>query len=336
MKMPRFVVEAHSAERGNALIVDTRYLQSYHSTEKRATLLWGGMSETFVKLIRSEEMRYLARKHRNAFILLTFIAERARRENGYPDGLVIGESHIGDHKEYGLTEKEYRTAKKILVERKHIEIIETCRSRKNSRAAKKTSNSENVKKETTERATKVTTIGTLVKIISTTIYDINPEDPNQQKGDRKGDRGATEGRPKGDEQEGRRKDISNDISNEEEALRAGTHPASPIRAKDLLIFNFEKWEFEGITEQDLADWKLMYPHIDIKVETLKASQWLKNNPSKSNKKQWRKYLTGWYGRSNDSIENKKAYRSATGTATQDRRTKNKDGTPISSRAEDLF
>jgi hypothetical protein len=296
-------------------------------------LLWGGMSESYFRIFRSEEMRYLARKHPNAFILLTFIADRARRENGHPDGLTIGQCHIGDYKEYGLTEKEYRTAKKILEARNHIEIIETCRSRKSERAGKKIEIFENVKKATTERATKSTTIGTLVKLCNSSIYDINPENHNQQKGDRNGDRGATEGRPKGEEQE---EDISNDISKEEVVLRDGAHPASPIRSKDLLTFNFESWKFDGITNEDMTDWKLMYPHIDLQIETLKAAQWLKNNPSRSKKKNWRKYLTGWYGRSNDSIENKKAFRTAATAGSTDRRTKNKDGTPIHSTAEGLF
>jgi len=249
----------------------------------------------------------------NAFRLLSHIANTARRYNGHPDGLIVGQCHLQSWNFYGLSEQEYRTAKSILLKRKHIIIIETNRTRKKS-------------------TTGATTNSTLVQLCSLTIWDINSEEPN----DRINDRATTEQRPSNDKQERIRKDISNDISNEEEALRAGTHPASPIRAKDLLTFNFEKWEFEGISEKDIADWKLMYPHIDIQVETLKASQWLKNNPSKSNKKQWRKYLTGWYGRSNDSIENKKAYRSASTSGQQDRRTKNKDGTPIQSRAEDLF
>lgn len=127
------------------------------------------------------------------------------------------------------------------------------------------------------------------------------------------------------------KDISNDISKEEQA-----HPAEQVRSKDLLTFNFDNWKFEGYTEQDAADWRLMYPHIDLHVETLKAAQWLKNNPSRNKKKNWRKYLTGWYGRANDTIENKKAFRSASSSGQGDRRTKNKDGTPIHSTAEGLF
>lgn len=122
-----------------------------------------------------------------------------------------------------------------------------------------------------------------------------------------------------------KKDISNDISNEEEARRA---PRPHL--KDSLSFNFEKMEFEGISEKDIAEWKLIYPHIDLQIEILKATNWLKSNPSKSNKKNWRKYLTGWLGRTNDSIENKKAYRTAASGTTQDRRTKDINGNPVES------
>jgi hypothetical protein len=159
----------------------------------------------FIKFIPSDEAMYLVRKHPNAFILLTIIAERARRENGHPDGLIIGQCHLGDLKSYGLTEKQYRTAKKILVDRGHIKIIETNRTRSKKKNSKSTLNFENHEKRATERATRTTTIGTLVELCSTTVYDINSDTTNDRKGDRKGDRGATEGRPKGDEQEGIRK-----------------------------------------------------------------------------------------------------------------------------------
>lgn len=287
------------------------------------------MSERFLKFIPSREALYLARKHKNAFVLLMFIAERARRYHDDPDGLKVGQCQIGDYKEYGLTEKEYRTAKIILVRLGHIKIVETCRTRKSRLEQRKTHNFKNVENWATERATVSTTIGTLVELCKLGIWDINFQDDNHHKGDRKGDRGATEGRPKGEEQE-YKEDISNDISKKEVALRAGTHPASPIRARDCLIFNFEKWEFEGIGEKDLASWKVMYPHIELSVEILKAAQWLKNNPSRSNKKQWRKYLTGWFGRANDTMENKKAYRSAAGSNTQDRRTKDINGNVVES------
>lgn len=292
--------------------------------KKSATLLWGAMSESFVRSIRSPESFFLACKHPNAFVLLHFIAHRARRENGNPDGLKIGQCHIGDYKEYGLTEKEYRTAKKILVQRNHIKIIETCRSRKKEKDHSLYFDSQNVKKEATERATVSTTIGTLVELCSSTVYDINPDLNNQQKGDRNDDRGATEGRPKGDEQEGIRRFISNDI-NQEDARRA-----ERPRSKDSLSFDFEKWEFIGFGEKDLADWKAMYPHIDVPTEIIKSISWLKSNPTKSGKTLWRKFLTGWLQRANDGVENKKAFRTAFGGTNQDRRTKDIHGNPVES------
>lgn len=188
------------------------------------------MAERFIKFIPSEEALHLARKHKNAFILLMFIANMARRENGHPDGLTVGQCHLGNYKSYGLTEKEYRTAKKVLVDRGHIKIIETCRTRKNEKNSKSTLNLQNCKKTANERATRVTTTGTLVELCDTTIYDINSEVDNHLKGDRKGDRGATEGRPKGDEQEGIRKK-----KKEEEKL-----PHSPSFSPSALKIKFRE------------------------------------------------------------------------------------------------
>lgn len=266
------------------------------------------MSERFIKFIPSEEAFWLMQNKPNAFYLLSQIANTARRYNGAPDGLTIGQCHLMHWIKYNFTEREYRTAKEILIKRKHIIIIETNRTRQKS-------------------TTGTTTGSTLVQLCSLTIWDINSESND----DRNDDRATTDRRLTDDKQERIRIAISKDISKKEEA-----QTAKRLRSKDDLTFDFEKWEFNGISEKDIADWKLMYPHIDINVESLKAAQWLKNNQSKSNKKSFRKYLTGWFGRSNDSIENKKAYRSASSSGEGDRRTKNKDGTPIHSIAEGLF
>ena len=162
--------------------------------QKHATLLWGVMSERFLKFFPSRESLYLARKHPNAFILLVFIAHRARRTHDDPDGYTIGQCHIGDHNDFGLTEKEYRTAKRVLVERELIKIVETCRTRKSNSGQDSDKNFKNHEKSATERATRTTTYGTLVELCDSTVWDINPESENQREGDRKGDRRATEGR----------------------------------------------------------------------------------------------------------------------------------------------
>lgn len=284
------------------------------------------MSERFLKFIPSKEAMWLLKSKGNAFRLLSIIAEAARRYEGDPDGLKIGECFIGGFENYDMSEQNYRTAKRLLEVRGHIKIVETCRTRKKCLTTKDYFNSTNCKNPTTG----LTTNSTKVKLLSSTVWDINSDEGN----DRTNDRLTTDQRPPNDKLRKRRIDISNDISSN--ALRDEAHPASPIRSKDSLSFDFEKWEFKGINEKDHSEWKIMYPHIDIPIEMLKVVQWLKTNPSKNNKKHWRKFLAGWFGRSNDSLENKKAFRAASGGIGTDRRTKNMDGTPIKSRAEDLF
>lgn len=113
------------------------------------------MSERFIKYIPSPESEWLKENHPNAFLLLTLIAERARLVAGNPDGLDIGECHIGDYKKAGIsTRGQYRHALSILLARAHIKIIENCRTRKKA-------------------TTGTTTVGSRVKLISSTVYDFN-------------------------------------------------------------------------------------------------------------------------------------------------------------------
>jgi len=136
------------------------------------------MAERFLKFIPSEEAFWLIEHKPNAFRLLTYIANTARRTSGSPDGLGIGQCHLQHWRSYKLSEQEYRTAKKILVDRKHILILKTNRTRQKSTPGS-------------------TTNSTLVQIISSSIYDINPESYN----DRINDRSTTDQRPINDKQE---------------------------------------------------------------------------------------------------------------------------------------
>lgn len=242
------------------------------------------MSEGFIQLSRSEEAIFLATKYPNAFLLLTHIAFRARRYSGGPDGLLPGQCHIGDFKECGIeSEKKYRTAKEILKKRGHLLICETCRTRKKG-------------------ATGSTTIGTLVKLISTSVYDINLVPC----GDPMGDRGATEGRPEGDEL------IKKECNKDKKEQHKARSSASPTAKQKDFYFDHEEKKFVGITDQDVKEWRETYTFIDLHAETLKAKNWLLSNPSKAKKQLWRKFLTGWFNRSNESAQNKKAYASQKG------------------------
>jgi|GEM_PF-2623120 len=257
------------------------------------------MTDSFVKLNRSEETEWLLHNKPKAFLLLTHIAIRARWEVGNPDGLKPGECHIGDWEKMGLTRQEYRSALQVLALRKTIEIIETCRTRKKS-------------------TTGSTTVGTLVRLIDSTIYDINKETHNHRI-----NQCPTTDQPPTNHELECKEDISNDISNKEDAQTA----AQP-RTIDALTFSFQSMRFEGISEDDQKNWKLIYPHIDLLVEITKACQWLQANPSKSRKKNWRKFLTGWFARTNEKLENKKAFGTISGGNSTDRRTKDINGNPV--------
>jgi hypothetical protein len=269
------------------------------------------MSERFIKLYPSDELQWLLINHANAFILLSLIALRARRQNGNPDGLIIGDALIGsDDLKPGMSRQNFRTALEKLVEFGYIKII------------------SNGKKLFVDRKStiKVTIKGMLVNLVKSTIYDINPENGNQQANQR-----LTNDQPTGNHKQEGIRSISNDIPKEEEA-----QPAKRLRSKDFLSFDFEKWEFQGMTEKELANWKIMYPHIDVKIEILKAAQWVKSNPSKSNKKHWRKFLTGWLQRGNDRAENQKAYKTSGGYQGPDRRTKDIEGNPVENQYKGKF
>lgn len=153
------------------------------------------MSERFIKFIPSEEAMYLLKKKGHAFRLLTIIAEAARRYENGTHGLRTGEAFIGGFEDYDMTEQNYRTAKKILEKRGHIEIVETCRTRKGLTEVQRNSN--------TKITTEVTTVGTKVKLLSSSVYDINIDAPN----DRSNERLTTDQRPTNDKQ--RNKEVKN-------------------------------------------------------------------------------------------------------------------------------
>ena len=118
------------------------------------------MAERFIKFIPSEISDHLRSKHPFAFLLLQLVAERARRLPGDPSGLKVGEAYIGDYESIGATRGQYRHALVVLTQYKLLQIMETCRNRKKT-------------------TTGTTTVGTKVKLIDSSIWDLNLEDNNQ-------------------------------------------------------------------------------------------------------------------------------------------------------------
>lgn len=103
----------------------------------------------FLKLTRGETVEDLLYNHPNEFRLLTIIAYRARRSKSVSGNLQPGEALIGDWKKMGFSQQQYRTAKSNVQAWGFI-------------------------------TTKATNKGTIAKLSSSTIFDINIYDTNDQ------------------------------------------------------------------------------------------------------------------------------------------------------------
>jgi hypothetical protein len=97
-----------------------------------------------------------------------------------------------------------------------------------------------------------------------------------------------------------------DQNNNEEQVNKkkeeGTDVPSSARTRQTgpagIDFDFELRRFVGIEERDIAGWCEAYPAVDVRAEIYRAAQWMLANPAKR-KKNYRKFLTGWFGRSQE-------------------------------------
>jgi hypothetical protein len=57
--------------------------------------------------------------------------------------------------------------------------------------------------------------------------------------------------------------------------------------------------WSGITPRDRMEWAAAYPACELDTELARATAWLRANPTKAHKSNWRKFLVGWLSRSQD-------------------------------------
>lgn len=77
-----------------------------------------------------------------------------------------------------------------------------------------------------------------------------------------------------------------------------TAPSGSRSAPDSIRWDsVEGWQ--GITETDRTAWATAYPAATLTTELAKAGEWLKANPTKSKRSNWRKFVTGWLSRCQD-------------------------------------
>jgi hypothetical protein len=124
-----------------------------------------------------------------------------------------------------------------------------------------------------------------------------------------------------------KKDIASPAENPEKSSPQ-TVSSKPLRAKkEDISFCKIKYEYIGITEEDKANWRKIYPAIDLEMELLKNIDWIKSNPSKANKSLWRKHLCRWFEVAQNNAS-RQAMQKSYGAPPIDRRTKNKDGSAV--------
>jgi hypothetical protein len=79
-----------------------------------------------------------------------------------------------------------------------------------------------------------------------------------------------------------------------------TEPATPsrLRAKSAVAWTADAG-WTGITDADRAEWAAAFPGAELKQELAKATAWLKANPKRAGRRNWRRFLVGWLQRCQD-------------------------------------
>jgi hypothetical protein len=79
---------------------------------------------------------------------------------------------------------------------------------------------------------------------------------------------------------------------------ATSEPAARSRPTSAVSWSADAG-WQGITPQDRTEWAEAYPGAAIDQELAKATAWLKANPAKAGKRNWRAFLVRWLGRCQD-------------------------------------
>ena len=149
-------------------------------------------------------------KYPNAFLLLTVIAQRAKRTSDERnDGKELGEAFIGDCHVYGMTQATYRAAKKRLIKDGFITTRQVNRDKHHNN-------------QTTSAATRHTTSGgTIAKIIDISIYNINIEE-NDKHYDNQYDKQTTTGTTTEKKLRSKKEEIKKEILKKETVQQENT------------------------------------------------------------------------------------------------------------------
>lgn len=82
-----------------------------------------------------------------------------------------------------------------------------------------------------------------------------------------------------------------DYKEDEEGKRASRR--DPLEWAELV-------GFVGVTDADRSSWARAYPACAIEQNLARMHEWLKANPAKAKKRQWRRFVTNWLSRQQEN------------------------------------
>lgn len=71
-------------------------------------------------------------------------------------------------------------------------------------------------------------------------------------------------------------------------------------ASSSIYFNKNLKVWEAISQEDKDGWKEAFPACDIDIELAKMREWILSNPTKGKKSNYRRFISGWLTRAQDS------------------------------------
>ena len=75
-------------------------------------------------------------------------------------------------------------------------------------------------------------------------------------------------------------------------------PAARSRAKSAVSWSSESG-WQGITDADRSEWATAFPGAVLEQELAKATAWLRANPTRAGRRNWRRFVVGWLQRCQD-------------------------------------
>ena len=104
-----------------------------------------------------------------------------------------------------------------------------------------------------------------------------------------------------------RKSLPQDSTGEDSTEEEIHTPAAPVPTSKPAVRSPAKpavsWTadagWQGITDADRQEWAAAFPGAVLEQELAKASAWLKANPQRAGRRNWRRFVVGWLQRCQD-------------------------------------